>query len=258
MVLYPRRLALFVVLSAWQIFGFNPTVRADRHFTFAYESYTEAPGVIESENQVFGRVRPVDGARSFGVDVFNEVEFGLAQNFQLGFYYANWTYRDGRGSDPRGARYGGVALEPKLRLWSQSEGRPVGVAVLGEVAAGRRSFGLESRLIVDRRVGAWQGAYNFIVESEWEDRGLRAHTVTLGQSVGVRRDLPAGFSLGAELRYEAALPNRGEPTTHTVYLGPTLGYDRERFYVTVTPAVQLTSVPEEPRFFPRVIVGLKF
>lgn len=256
MLLRSQLLASSVTLMA---LAFSPTARADRHFTFLYESYTEAPGVIESENQVFGRVAPVDGKRSFGVDVFNELEFGLAKNFQLGIYYANRSYRDGRSEgEPRGARYGGVALEPKLRLWSQAEGKPVGVAVLGEVAVGRRFLGLESRLIVDRRVGKWQGAYNFIVESEWEDRGLRARTVTLGQSAGLRYDLTATFSAGAELRYEVAFPNQGEPTTHTVYLGPTLGYDQERFYVTATPAVQLTSVREEPRFFPRVIVGLKF
>ena len=235
-----------------------PLLRADRHFTFPYESYAEAPGVIESENQVFGRLRRVAGRQTFGIDVRNEIEFGVAKDFELGVYVANWTYRDGRLDDSRGFHYEGVALEPKYRIWDEHAGKPLGIAVLGEIGGGRRFFGLEGRLIVDKRVGKWQAAYNFVVESEWSDFRLRSRTIVLGQSAGVRYDLTPSFSAGAELRYEAAFPNQHEPVEHTLFLGPVFCWDRERFYLTASPSFQVTGVKNEPRFFPRVIAGLKF
>src|SRR5260221_13551250 len=114
------------------------TCLADRHFTFPYESYTEAPGVIESENQVFGLVRRIDGRQTFGLDVHNEIEFGIAPDFQLGVYFANWSYRDGRTGDPAGFQFEGGALEAKYRLLDEHKGKPFGLALLAEVAAGRR------------------------------------------------------------------------------------------------------------------------
>ena len=231
---------------------------ADRHFTFPYESYTEAPGVIESENQMFGRIRRHDGRQTFSVDVHNEIEFGVAPNFQLGVYYANWSYTSGSPGQPTEYKYQGAALEAKYRLMDEHTGKPFGLAILGEIAAGRQFFGLETRLIADKRLGKWQLAYNLILESEWQDQDLRARTITLGQSAGARYDLCQNFSVGVEGRYEAGFPNRGEPTTNTVFVGPVACYHVERFYITATAAVQATNVSSEPKFFPRVIFGFKF
>jgi hypothetical protein len=231
---------------------------ADRHFTFPYESYTEAPGVIESENQVFGLIQRENGRRTFGLDVHNEIEFGIAPDFQLGVYFANWNYRDGRGMEPAGFQFEGGAVEAKYRLLDQHKGKPIGLALLAEVAAGRRFFGLETRLIIDKRFGNWQAAYNLIVESEWEDLNLRSRTITLGQNAGVRYDLAPSFSAGLETRYEAAFPNQGGSTTNTVFVGPVASYHVERFYVTASAQIQATCVSDQPKFFPRVIFGFKF
>lgn len=237
---------------------FTATAVADRLFTFPYESYTEAPGVIESENQISGLVRRIDGRRTFGLDVHNEIEFGVARDFQLGVYFANWNYRDGRTGDPAGFQFEGAAIEAKYRLMDEHKGKPFGLALLAEIAAGRRFFGLESRLIIDKRFGKWQAAYNLIVETKWSDVNLRSETVTLGQSAGLRYDLAPNFSAGLEARYEAAFPNQHEATTNTVFAGPVVSYHVERFYVTVSAQFQATNVVDEPRFFPRMIFGFKF
>jgi hypothetical protein len=234
------------------------TCLADRHFTFPYESYTEAPGVIESENQVFGLVRRSAGRQTFGLDVHNEIEFGIARDFQLGVYIANWNYRDGRTGDPAGFQFDGGAIEAKYRLLDEHQGKPFGLALLAEVAAGRRFLGLESRLIVDKRFGKWQAVYNVILESEWEDEHLQSRTITLGQSAGLRYDVARNFSAGLETRYEAAFPNHGESTTHAVFVGPVVSYHVERFYITASTQFQATNVLDQPKFFPRVIFGFKF
>ncbi len=228
--------------------------RADRHFTFPYESYTEEPGVIESENQIFGGARPVGNRRNFTLSVENEVEFGVVPNFELGLYYSRWSYAN----QGRGFHFDAVAVEPKYRLWNQRDGKLVGVALLGEVAGGRHFLGLEGRLIVDRRVGRWQAVYNLVLESEREGARLEANPLVLGQSVGLRYDVTPACSLGAELRYEAAFPGGSARIENTVFLGPTLSYATTRFYVTATPALQATSTPGEPRFYPRAVIGVKF
>lgn len=242
------------------IFGLvlTATAEADRHFTFSYESYTELPGVIESENRVFGRVRRHDGRQTFGLDVHNEIEFGVVPDFQLGVYVANWTYRGGRVGEPAGFQYESASVEAKYRLMDEHKGKPFGLAILAEIAAGRRFFGLESRLIIDKRFGKWQAVYNFIVETEWSDGNLKSRTITLGQSAGLRYDLARNFSAGLEGRYEAAFPNQQGPTTHTVFMGPVVSYHVDRFYVTASAQFQATNVLDEPKFFPRVIFGFKF
>ena len=234
------------------------TVLADRHFTFPYESYTEAPGVVESENQFFGRVRRVEGRKTFGLDVRNEIEFGVARNFQLGVYFANWNYRDGRAGVPAGFQFEGAAIEGKYRLMDEHQGKPFGLAVLAEIAAGRRFLGVESRLIIDKRFGQWHAAYNIIVEAEWSDVNLKSRTIVLGQSVGVRYDFARNFSVGLESRFEAAFPNQHEPVTNTVFVGPVASYHVDQFYVTASAQFQVTNVLDEPKFFPRVIFGFKF
>lgn len=256
-----RMKSLFGFSGLLVVFGsvfITPQSLADRHFTFPYESYTEAPGVIEAENHVLGALRRVDGRIKFGLDVHNELEFGVARDFQLGIYYANWSYRSGQAGDRTMFRYESAAVEAKYRLMDEHKGQPFGLAFLGEVAGGRRFLGLETRVIADKRLGRWQAVYNLIVESEWEDVQLRSRTITLGQSAGLRYDLAPSLSLGMEGRYEAGFPNRGESTSHTVFAGPVVSYHVERVYVTASAAFQVTDVREQPRFFPRVIFGFKF
>ncbi len=252
-----RFCVLSAVLSAAGFLA-APIVRADRHFTFPYESYTEAPGVIESENQIFGRYRRVDGKRAFGIDIRNEVEFGVAKDFQLGLYVANWNWRNGKGEEPKGFTYQGGAVEGKYRILNEHDGKPFGLAVLGEIATGRRFFGLESRLVADKRVGRWQFAYNLVVESEWSDRNLRTRDITLGQNVGLRYDATEHLSVGVEGRYEAVFPNHSDPVEHVLFIGPVATFHTERFYVTASAQFQATNVNGEPRFFPRIIAGFKF
>ncbi len=253
-----RRRIVLRALAGLAAFALTSSAKADRFFTFPYGSYTEAPGVVESENQIFGRYRRVDGQRTFGIDVRNEIEFGLGKDFQLGLYAANWNWRNGKGGEPRGFTYESAAVEGKYRIFNEHAGKPFGLAVLGEIAAGRRFFGLEGRLIVDKRIGRWQAAYNLVLESEWSDRNLRTRDLVLGQHAGIRYDVAEHVSVGAEGRFEVIFPNQGKPTEHVFFAGPLATFHTERFYVTASAQFQVTNGVGEPRFFPRVIAGFKF
>jgi len=244
-----RALSIFV-RAGLALLSISPTMCAFggvRHFTFLYEAPTSPPGSVELENTVTWQ----HGSNWNDVFVREELEIGLTDRLQLGIYPLDWSHHsDG------GLEYNGGAVEAIYNL-SNPVIDPVGISLYQEIAAGRRRFESESKLIAQKNFGRWIFDYNAALEAEWEDRHLEEETGELQQALGASYEISPRFSVGLEFLHEFVFPDWSESVSN-VFVGPNVSYRRGNWFVTTTALAQATDTSGEPDFQLRTIFGIGF
>jgi len=218
-----------------------------RHFTFLYEAPTASPGSVELENTVTW----AHGSNWNDVFIREELEIGITDRFQLGIYPLDWSHHCGDGSE-----YDGGAVEAIYNL-SNPVIDPVGISLYQEIAAGRRRFESESKLISQKNFGRWILDYNATLEAEWEDRHLEEKTGELQQALGASYELSPRLSVGLEFLHEFVFRDWSDSVTN-VFVGPNVSFRRQNWFVTATALAQATNTNSEPDFQLRTIFGIGF
>ena len=218
-----------------------------RHFTFLYEAPTSPPGSVELENTVTW----AHGSNWNNVFIREEVEIGITDRFQLGIYPLDWSHESNAGF-----QYNGGAVEAIYNL-SNPVIDPVGISLYEEIAAGRRRFESETKLIAQKNFGRWILDYNATLEAEWEDRHLKEETGELQQALGASYEISPRLSVGLEFLHEFVFPDWSDKVTN-VFVGPNISYRRNQWFVTTTALAQATDTSGEPNFQLRTIFGIGF
>jgi hypothetical protein len=242
-ILVRAGLALMSILPATCTFG------GVRHFTFLYEAPTSPPDSIELENTVTW----AHGSDSNDAFIREELEIGVTDRFQVGLYPLDWSHQDNDGF-----HYDGGAVELIYNL-SNPVIDPVGISLYEEIAAGRRHFESESKLIAQKNFGRWIFDYNATLEAEWEDRQLEEQSGEFQQALGASYEISPRLSVGVELLHEFVLPDwRDTEKIRNVFVGPNVSYRQHEWFVTVTALAQATDTSDEPVFQLRTIFGIGF
>jgi hypothetical protein len=260
-----RNCAIVVLLAL-----FAPFIQADpRPWTFTYDTYAEGKGNAEFEQWATWNTHK---SSEHGYNLFQfreEIEYGLTDNFDISIYAPSWNYEDSK--DRRGTHYDSVGVEGILYLSKPSD--LVGVALYSEINAGEagREFEFEEKLLLHKDIGRWSFAYNLVLETEIDreknDEGERENEVTgiLGHTAAVAYSVNRNWRLGGELVIESSYEDWSRYQDTTAYAGPSINYTgngipgtKMNWWVTVTPAFQLSSVDDEPDFMVRMIAGLEF
>jgi len=226
---------------------------SQRRFAYTYSTLTSPVGEVELENWVTWKHRP-NKVNNF--EFRHELEIGLTDKTQLGLYLANWDH-DSRANK---SAFAESAIEIIHNL-SNPVSDPIGSAIYGEIAVGERSFGIETKLLLEKRLGRWTVAWNGKIEAEWEgDRfaDLQEASGELAQSVGVAYDLTKSLSLGAELTHKLPMEKWKGPANSEVYAGPNVTYRKGRFFASVTTLFQTTNKQSAASIQSRAIVGVSF
>jgi hypothetical protein len=221
-----------------------------RHFTFVYEAPTSPPGSIESEN--WATTRFSNGLTD--VIFRNEIEFGITEHFQASIYLANWDYT--RVRDDHGVHYASSSLELIYNLKNPAAD-PIGISLYQEIAAGRRFFESETKLIAQKNFGPLIVAYNLTLEAEWEEEDLRERTGEIQQALGTSYELTPRVSVGAEMLHEILLPGwHSSEAENNFFVGPNVSYRGNRWFATVTALAQTTRTEGEADYQVRLIFGI--
>jgi hypothetical protein len=202
-----------------------PSSASERHFTYTYESSVLRAGGREIEPwNTFRLGRDDFYAR---LDTRLETELGLTDRLQTSVYL-NLSARaydtpQGRQSSTTLA---GVSSEWKLKL-KDPVADPVGLALYGELSGGPEEAELEAKLILDKRAGRFLTAFNLSAEHEWEfaEAGLTEHETKLELVAGGCYFVTPGLTAGLEL-----------------FLGPSLSYSREGWWVAASVLPQLRAL----------------
>src|SRR5713226_4465274 len=174
-----------------------------RHFTFVYEATIEEPGEFELENWITGQIRK-GSDHGFGeLDFRHEIEFGVIDKLQASVYVADWSYVSSK--ETNGFVFSDAALELVYQIYNP-EKAPIGLALYQEIEGGDQIFGSESKLIVQKNVGAIVLAYNATLEAVWQGKELAEREAEFQQSIGASYEVNRCVSIGAEILHEIAFP----------------------------------------------------
>jgi hypothetical protein len=261
-----KRVSLMVlgVLGLWSA----SAAASDRHFAFTYESAVLPAGKWELEPwNTFSLGRDGYYAR---LDTRLEAELGLTDRLQTSLYLnlSSETADTPAGRESH-TRIEGVSSEWKLKL-ADPVADPVGLALYGEVSGGTTALELEGKLILDKRLGRLLVAANLAAEQEWESEepGASERETTLEVSAAAAYLLTPSLSAGLELRSHTVLPPENEPTRSALFLGPSLWYKQQSWWITLSVLPQLHALAgasrggldlaEHERVEARFVFGLEF
>jgi hypothetical protein len=184
------------------------------------------------------------------LDTRIEFEYGLGGNLMTAFYLNHEMKAfDGSKGQPGGSKTTeatvSVSSEWKYKI-TDPAADPVGVALYAEGTIGLDEAELEGKFILDKQVGPAILACNFVLEHEWEtdveDGATRtARALKPNVDAGVAFFVTSSFSIGAEARYLNVI-ERGELTHSALFLGPSLAYSSEKFWMALTFLPQVANL----------------
>ncbi len=245
-------LFFFVILS-----GTTSRVFGDaRAFTFSYEATTMPAGIWEYEQWVTWKTSKSIDSEFDRLDFRHELEYGVTDRWQVALYF-DWRYQDGKSVANDRAEFRDIAFETIYQITNPVTD-PLGFAVYGEVKVGDQLIELEGKLLIQKNVGPWVFVWNGTLEAEWEGSDYEEDKGELAQTVGVGYQLNPSWVVGGELIHEIEYDDWSQWEDHVVYLGPSVSYRTQAWWVTVTPTFQLTDVDSEADFQTRMLFGFDF
>jgi hypothetical protein len=213
---------------------------ADRHFIYTEESTVQAAGDKDLESYTtyrFGR-----DAFYSAMDQSLEFEVGLGGDAQFASYL-NFTQElaaDAPGGEPglEGPVLDGVSTELKLKL-ADNVADPLGVGLYFEPEFEPDELDLETKLILDKKMGSWLVAFNLTAEPgfHYTDSGT---SLLLRPSLGVGYFLTGRWFIGLEAMNENFYDDA--PMRSVLSAGPELEYAGDSWWVAVTFLPQLASI----------------
>jgi len=231
-----------------------------RPFTFTYDAYPIGKGSFEYEQWVTFNADKSSDHDFRQLQFAHELEFGITDELELGLYFLRWNYEDS--ADKSGTEYDGGAVELIYTILNPAKDK-WGLALYGEIAVAENEIEFEQKVIVQKDIGKWILAYNLILETEIEgvfdsDEENEVEGV-IGHAFGVTTAVARSWFVGGELLVESAFEDWSHHEHTVAYLGPTISYQGgKQWWVTVTPAYQLTDEDEEPDWKIRLIAGWEF
>ena len=270
---YGRSLA--AALGVW-LAGMSGAFASERYFTYTYEPETMPQGAAEFEQWVsLGAGR----SAAAGQDGYNtwkfreELEYGVTDNYTAALYlnlqsenFEHPTTKDNTST----FEFEGISFENRLMLLNPAE-HPVGLTLYLEPRYSGEEAELEEKLIVGQRMGDWKWALNLTHASEWADH-LHELEGEAEVTFGLARELGKHWTVGLEFRNHNGLPEYQKWASSAFFLGPTVTYRQERWWVALTVLPQIYGknrhgdpdghaslvLDEHERVNARLVVGVSF
>ena len=227
--------------------GTSPA-QADPHpLPFSYPYATLPKGLSEVEQYLdLTPVRTLDAAdgttpMTLRSVLVTEMEFGLTDKLEFGFYLQFFTDPAGEGAGSP-LHFDGVKQRLRYRL-ADAGVWPVNVALYGEIAEFSDEIELEAKVLLERRIGRWQllanlwgeRAYPYAGRNEWvaNPTGGASFEVVPAFHVGVE------YWMHGQLGVDEASRDFNSNFHH--YIGPAFLLQSTRVWMAVAPYVRLDS-----------------
>ncbi|MFO0750543.1 MAG: hypothetical protein U1F43_33470 [Myxococcota bacterium] len=263
-----------VVGSAALVLAGAPEAHATpKPLPFSYFANVQPVGAFEIET--YTDVSPVRVARvtdagsdtvtALGFGLQTELEVGLCEGLELGWYFA---FKQDAAADGTAFELDGIKQRLRWQL-APADAWPIDVALYGELAELHDELEIEEKLILSKRVGAWRFAVNVVFEQEY-GYADEAWELVYNPSVGVVYDLSPSVSLGLEYWAHGTIEDEdegegaeGEESEGAVhYLGPTLYAATKGPWFSLGAYVRMDSLGDKPtvgdpygKLWVRAIVG---
>lgn len=215
----------------------------ERRFTYVYEPETLPAGAFEVENWVTlrsQRTRFLDQKDYTRWDLRQEIEYGVTDRYSVALY-ANENFKTysapSTGTDISKSTFDGVSLENRYNIFNPAEYK-IGLTLYIEGRYSGTEAELEEKIILGQRINKWKWAVNIGHATEWEEH-LTETEGEIEASFGLSRDITKHWSVGLELLNQSILPEYKSVENTAVFLGPTVGYHREKWWTALTVLPQV-------------------
>lgn len=226
----------YLLLSILVLAALAASAAANPHANpFSYPYGTLPAGKLEVEQYMdlvpvrVERENPdgtLDGVISLRSVLTTELEFGITDRLELGWYF---QFRQGASATTPFLRFDGVKQRLHYRF-AEAGQLPVDIGIYGELAEFHNEIEFEEKLLLARRLDRLYLVANLWVEQEWYFQTGDTKFIynpTVGASYELSPKVIVGAEYWARGRFDNAAnatdPNNSDaPTAAHHYLGPTL------------------------------------
>lgn len=236
------RINYYILILIVLFCAVNNSYADRRYFGRSYLAYTLPSGAFEFELWNSGNIGRQAGFYYQFQPRF-EFEYGVTDRLSTSFYFNfNQVTAEDNGFHSEPLRFASTSLEMRYRLSNPGEFF-IDPALYFEFAYGGDFIGYEPKVIFSRRFGDFLTAVNFGAEIERE--------IIEGESEsefeitgGIIYDITPGAALGLEVRHHRGYEGVFEESeADATYLGPTVNFQTESFYLTFNFMTQVTGSP---------------
>ncbi|MHC5088966.1 MAG: hypothetical protein ACYSOF_06990 [Planctomycetota bacterium] len=228
------------------IFGVLAAVAgADRRsYVWTYEYQTMPKGTAEIEYYLTHKVadwNKYDDKNTWEHMV--ELEYGLTDHWDVAIYQ-RWQQTNTEDKDT--CDYTGSKIRTRYRIAEKDE-LPVDIVLYAEYILGdgpKNYDKFEGKLIFAKDFGQWNIAYNQIYETKTKN----GHGSEHAYATGLRYEFSPTWKMGIE--------SSGNYTEDKYYLGPTVSWAAEKFWVNFGALRGLNDTSDDLQF--RMIIGIPF
>ena len=207
---------------------------------FSYPYQTLAEGALEIEQ--YTDLTPVrverenadgtlDGVFSLRSQLTTEVEYGLTDRLEAGFYFA---FRQSASPNTPVLSFAGIKQRLRYRFADTGE-LPIDIGLYLELAEYHDELEFEEKLLLSKSFGALNVVANLWVEQEWYFQTKDTKYI-YNPTVGINYELSPRYIIGAEYwargRFDSVATtdtsNGDAPTGTHHYVGPNFLYQRDK------------------------------
>jgi len=248
-----------------------PAARAradERVFTYSYEPKVLPKDALEFEQWATLRAGKEDGVFSRW-DLRTEFEYGLLDQLTTALYLNFESLHIDRDEEQVDEfEFKGLSSEWKWKFLDPTAD-PIGVLGYFEATTNFEDVELEEKLVLGKNFDRVVLAFNAICEQEWEFENEETETeLAVEFTAGVAYRFTDRFALGLEAREVNVFPDMENLEHAAVFLGPTLHYNTNRWWATLTFLPQVAglrgdtqdglNLDEFERMEVRLIFGIHF
>lgn len=244
------------ILSALLLFVTTASFSQDRIFNYTYQSpvFTKGQYAVELWNTFHWK--RIDYYRQF--DHRMAYEAGLNNKLQTAFYLSMST-RTSLVSDIvlQGQTYVATSsFETDLGFsfsnewkykFSDAEANALGAAVSCEIGISETEFGLEGRVILDKKAGKFTHAFNLVVQPVWSSE-IKNGKVEQEMNFSFEEDYGLMYNISTPLYVGFEIRNLNKTTKEdgllysTLFAGPGLAYVSGKFWINATVMPQVAGL----------------
>jgi hypothetical protein len=248
-----------------------PAARAradERVFTYSYEPKVLPKDALEFEQWATLRAGKEDGVFSRW-DLRTEFEYGLLDQLTTALYLNFESLHIDRDEEQVDEfEFKGLSSEWKWKFLDPTAD-PIGVLGYFEATTNFEDVELEEKLVLGKNIDRVVLAFNAICEQEWEFENEETETeLAVEFTAGVAFRFTDRFAVGVEAREVNVFPDMENLEHAAVFLGPTLHYNTNRWWATLTFLPQVAglrgdtedglNLDEFERMEVRLIFGIHF
>ena len=251
-----HRMSRFISLVLLTVFMLQTTADSSSRITpWLYDTRTMTKGELEYEQWVTWKTNKKSDNQYDEFRFRHEIEYGVTDIFQLALYVADWRYKST--SEEEHTSFHDVALEGIYQLQAPNPDQ-FGVALYGEIKHGSEFLELEGKLLFEVELEKVNLLYNFTLEAEWEGQDFDEDKGKIVNSFAITYQPDPTITFGVQALWEIEFPDWSEQGDDVVSIGPSIAWQSDGWWVSVSPLFQVTNVDSEPDLQVRLLFGIDF